>query len=207
MFTGIVQGTARIADAKKRAGLLSLTVDFPESSLQGLQIGASISLDGVCLTVTGFANSFLTFDIMGESLNRTTLGTKQPGDFMNFERSLKFGDEVGGHILSGHVDGTCEIQKISEPENNVVFTFAFNPNYSKYIFPKGYVALNGTSLTVSDVSSETNTFDVWFIPETLKVTTFNSYTVGGKVNLEIDRQTQAIVDTVERVLAAQKSAA
>jgi riboflavin synthase len=119
---------------------------------------------------------------------------------VNIERAAKDGAEIGGHPLSGHIDCVCEIAEIQRPENNCVMTFQVPRAFVGYIFTKGYIGLNGTSLTVSNVDKKSATFQVWFIPETLRVTTFGEKKKGDKINLEIERGTQVIVDTVREFL-------
>jgi riboflavin synthase len=137
---------------------------------------------------------------MQESLDRSTLGNLRVGAKVNFERSLKFGQEIGGHLLSGHIDFSAQITKVDTPPNNHQITFAAPADWMRYIFPKGYVALNGASLTVARCDKGAGTFEVCLIPETLRLTTFGSLRAGDRVNVEIDRQTQVIVDTVTAYL-------
>jgi riboflavin synthase len=175
-------------------------VGLPSSASQGLALGASVAIDGVCLSVSGISGQNVAFDIMQETLSRTTLSTIEVGQEVNFERSAHANSEIGGHIVSGHIDCTSRISSISSPENNLVLTFNVKPAWMKYIFSKGFVALNGCSLTVTNADHASNTFQVWFIPETLRLTTFGVKQVGDSVNLEVERSTQVIVDTVERFL-------
>jgi riboflavin synthase len=146
------------------------------------------------------SGAIVEFDAMQETLCRTTLGVLQVGDGVNAERSARDGAEIGGHPISGHVDDLAEVVSVETPENNHVITFRVQPQWTKYIFPKGYLALNGTSLTVAAVDRDSSTFTVWFIPETLRLTTFGRKVVGDKVNFEIERNTQVIVDTVRGFL-------
>lgn len=200
MFTGIVQGAFPIKSLQRKPGLLSLNIELPERLLEGLEIGASVAVDGICLTVTTVCEHWASFDVMQQTLALTTLGDLQQGDLVNIERSAKQGVEIGGHIVSGHVDGTVEVVAISEPENNRFVSYRAPAAAMKYLFEKGFVALNGCSLTVATVNREQHEFTVCYIPETLRVTTHGAKQIGDKVNFEVDRQTQAIVDTVENVL-------
>lgn len=202
MFTGIIRGIASIKAVQRRTGLDRLKFGFPAGSLAGLEHGASIALDGVCLTVSEFDSETATFDVMHESLRVTTLGSLDIGSTVNFERAATEGAEVGGHAVSGHVDCTAKISAILKPENNHVLTFAVKPEWFRYIFSKGYIAINGASLTITNADRAKNTFDVWLIPETLRMTTFGQKVVGDIVNIEIERQTQVIVDTVTNFLEA-----
>ena len=203
MFTGIVKGLGQITALSDTPGLRSLEVTLPEGLGQGLQRGASVAIGGVCLTVTDIAGDRVSFDSMAETLERTTLGRLQLGSAVNVERSYRIGDEVGGHLVSGHVAGLATIAAITSTATNHVVTFAADPAWMKYLLPKGFVALDGCSLTVSDVDRAAATFRIWFIPETMRLTTFGQKGVGDVVNLEIDSSTQAIVDTVESYLAAR----
>ena len=198
MFTGIVQATFKVLNVEKKKGLHTFKITF-ESLLENLQIGASVSIDGVCLTVTSIEGKAVTFDAMQETLNTTTLKEVDTGDLVNVERSAKQGAEVGGHILSGHIEGTAEIVRIEESENNRMLEFQCSKEWMKYIVSKGFIAVNGASLTINNAHPE-GTFQVHLIPETLRQTTFKSKKVGDRVNIEIDSQTKLIVNTVERYL-------
>lgn len=200
MYTGIVQGSYALQQVIETPGLTTLVVEFPPVLLEELTIGASVGFDGVCLTVTVIDGSQVSFDVMQQTLDVTTLGGVKAFDKVNVERSAKQGVEVGGHIVSGHVDGMAEVVKIEEPENNRFVTYRVPPEKMKYLFDKGFIALNGCSLTMAKVDREACEFTVCYIPETLRVTTHGLKQLGDKVNFEVDRQTQAIVDTVENML-------
>lgn len=200
MFTGIVQGKFPIVAIEEKTQLKRLTVELSSEVVSGLKQGASVSVSGVCLTAAEINGNLVSFDVMLETLKKTTLGLLQIGNLVNIERSAKVGDEIGGHNVSGHVTGMAEIVHIEHPENNCAMTFKCDESWMKYILPKGFISLDGASLTVVNPNKQNGTFEVWFIPETLRLTTFGDKTVGDNVNLEIDPQTQAIVDTVERVL-------
>lgn len=203
MFTGIIPTTAPVTSIEDRPGLRTLAVELPQGMLAALKIGASVAIDGVCLTVTRVDGQVVSFDAMSETQSRTTLGSLEAGERVHVERSAKAGDEVGGHDVSGHVDGTVEVVSVERPENNCIVAFKAPPEAMSYIFPKGFIALAGASLTVVDVDREKCTFTVHLIPETLRVTTFGSRVPGDRVNLEIDRRTQVIVDTVRTFLEEQ----
>lgn len=200
MFTGIVQGGAKIASIEKHGDITRLAVSFPSEALTGVRVGASIAINGCCLTVVSFSKEQVQFDLVPETLGRTTFGGSKVGDAVHFERSLAFGDEVGGHILAGHIDTVAEVLAIQELDGGRNVRFKLPPPFIKYVLPKGYIAVMGASLTVVDVNSSEGSFSVSLIPETLRVTMFDVISVGDIVNIEIDRTTQAIVDTVERVL-------
>jgi len=202
MYTGIVQRVADIIAVEKKTGLNTLVINFDNALLNNLTIGASVAVDGVCLTVTTINNNQVSFDVMQETLNKTTLGLLNAGDKVNLERSAKQGDEIGGHLLSGHVEGTAIITQIRQSENNYVLDFTCPEEWMKYILPKGFIAINGASLTIVDTHA-TGGFNVHLIPETLRATTFKLKQLGDTVNIEIDNQTKVIVTTVERYLHEQ----
>jgi len=198
MFTGIVQGVASVAAITDRPGLRSFTLQFPPGFCAGLEIGASVACDGVCLTVTKLheGEERADFDVMQQSLALTSLGGLQQGSRLNVERAARDGAEIGGHPLSGHVDVMGEIAEIRRPENNHVLRIAVPARWMRYIFAKGYIAINGASLTVAEADRNAGWFEVWLIPETLRMTTFGEKGVGSGLNIEIERQTQVFVDTV-----------
>lgn len=197
MFTGIVQGIATIEEITSRPGLSTLAVRLPEDKVEGVSIGASVAINGTCLTVTRQDGATLYFDAMQETLRLTTLGELKAGDAVNFERAARIADEIGGHLLSGHVHTTARVVEIERPENNVTIWFEVPGEWARYIFPKGYIAINGASLTIGEVRD--NRFNVHLIPETLRATTFGKAETGDRVNIEIDSQTQTIVDTLARL--------
>lgn len=197
MFTGIVQGIATVEDITARPGLSTFAIRLPSHSTEGVTIGASVAINGTCLTVTRQEDDVLFFDAMQETLRLTTLGDLEAGSTVNFERAARIGDEIGGHLLSGHVHTTARIVEILRPENNVTLWFEVPEAWTRYIFPKGYIAINGASLTIGEVKG--NRFNVHLIPETLRATTFGQAAEGERVNIEIDSQTQTIVDTLVRL--------
>ncbi len=200
MFTGIVQGIGTVVAVDHRPGLTQFVIELPPTP-EPPQRGASIALAGTCMTVVCANGHHATFDAMAETLTKTTLGTWSVGTRLNVERSARYGDEIGGHILSGHVSTTATIVTIERPANNYIVRFELPAQYMKYVLPKGYIALDGASLTLVEVDRDTNTCTVHLIPETLRITTFSEREVGSIVNVEFDTMTQAIVDTTERVLS------
>jgi riboflavin synthase len=202
MFTGIVQGVGQIIDIVDQDKLRTYKVKLPHNLTDNIEIGASIANDGCCLTVTSIENNYVTFDIMQETLALTTLGNKKLNDLVNIERSAKYGDEIGGHVMSGHISCTATITNIQKTATNCQMTLSMPEKFMKYVLYKGFIGIDGASLTVGDVND--NQFNIHLIPETLAITTLDTKKVGDSVNIEIDSQTQAIVDTVERVLAAKK---
>ncbi|MFT4274573.1 MAG: riboflavin synthase subunit alpha [Pantoea sp.] len=206
MFTGIVQGTAEIVAIEEKELFRTHVVKLPEELLPGLALGASVANNGCCLTVTAIDGDQVSFDLIKETLRITNLGELQVGDVVNIERAAKFSDEIGGHLMSGHIMTTAEICKIIQSENNREVWFKLqDPSQMKYILHKGFVGIDGISLTVGDVTR--SKFCVHLIPETLERTTLGAKKLGHKVNIEIDPHTQAIVETVERVLAQREAAA
>ena len=199
VFSGIVHSTGTITQASKNKDSLTLEVESSSDFVADLQIGASVCVDGVCLTVTSVTDTLMCFDLIIETLRSTTFDKVKISEQVNLERSIKFGDEIGGHILSGHVSDTLSIDKISKTDENYVLTFKTSSDIVKYIFPKGYVAINGVSLTVGDVSREDNLFNVYLIPETLRRTNLSNKLVGDLVNVEIESQTRNTVDTITQI--------
>tara|TARA_R110002110_G_scaffold383245_4_gene594660 strand:- start:21904 stop:22518 length:615 start_codon:yes stop_codon:yes gene_type:complete len=200
MFTGIVQGKGQLTWIKKQPNMTHIGVRLPENLLNNINIGASISLDGTCLTVVKQEKNIIFFDIVSETLNRTTFSGVALNQIMNIERSLKMGDELGGHQLSGHIMGTAKLLDIRYPsEQQRILTFQCPEKWMSYILPKGYVAINGASLTVVDTDMA-GKFSVHLIPETLAATNLSELKIQESVNIEIDYQTQAIVTTVENYL-------
>ena len=203
MFTGIIQAVATIAALRDQDGLRTFTMEFPEGFCDNLAIGASVSHDGVCLTVTEqLSPTCATFDVMQQSLNITTLGQYQVGDVLNVERAAKDGAEIGGHPLSGHVDFTAPVLQVQSTDTNHKIRFGIAELFRPYVFAKGYIAINGASLTVAEVNRQEGWFEVWLIPETLRMTVFGHKRVGDFVNVEIERHTQVVVDTVRETVEA-----
>ena len=178
---------------------------MPEDMLDNLQLGASVSHNGCCLTVTEVQGDLVSFDLMKETLRLTNLGDLNVGDQVNLERAARFNDEIGGHLMSGHIICTAEVAKILTSENNRQIWFRMpHEDLMKYVLHKGYIGIDGISLTIGEVTR--TRFCVHLIPETLQRTTLGTKRLGDKINIEIDPQTQAIVDTVERVLESREAA-
>lgn len=201
MYTGIVQGVGQIIEIVDQPGLRTYKVKLPDHLTDNITIGASIANDGCCLTVTGFGKDWVSFDIMQETLALTTLGDKKLNDYVNIERSAKYGDEIGGHIMSGHISCTATITDIKKTATNCQMHLVLPKQFIKYVLYKGFIGIDGASLTVGEVTEDG--FNIHLIPETLSITTLDRKQIGDRVNIEIDSQTQAVVDTVERVLANQ----
>ncbi len=202
MYTGITQGLFPVVNMQMQPNLLTYTVRLNNQLMQGLVIGASVSIDGVCQSVRTIENNDVTFDAMQETLEKTTLSDMSEGCLVSVERSAKFGDEIGGHEMAGHVNGTAEVADIIASENNLQLTIRCPKDWMKYILPKGFIAVDGSSLTVGDTEEE-GLFNLHLIPETVRVTNFGNKEVGDRVNIELDAKTRTIVDTVERILQAR----
>ena len=196
MFTGIVQGKGEIVSIESGNEITTFQIRVP--STEGLQIGASVSIDGVCLTAPAFTDDIVSFDVIPETLDKTTLGQLEEGHNVNVERSLRYGDEVGGHLLSGHIIGRGLVSKAERVGDGAQYSIIAPPDVRKYIASKGYVGIDGISLTIGDVSEDH--FDLHLIPETLRLTTIGEKQIGDAVNLEIDSTTMMIVETVERMM-------
>lgn len=205
MFTGIVQGTAEVLAIEEKPNFRTHIVRLPAELLPGLELGASVSHNGCCLTVSEVQGDRVSFDLVKETLRITNLGDLNVGDTINVERAAKFSDEIGGHLMSGHIMTTAEISKIITSENNREIWFKpQDAQQMKYILHKGFIGIDGISLTVGEVTK--TKFCVHLIPETLARTTLGAKRLGDRVNIEIDPHTQAIVETVERVLAQREAA-
>ncbi|EST58993.1 riboflavin synthase [Proteus hauseri] len=202
MFTGIVQGKGRVIAIEDKGDFRTHIIELPNELVGNLETGASVANNGCCLTVTKIEGTKISFDLVKETLRLTNLGELKVGSEVNIERAAKYGDEIGGHVMSGHIVTTAEVAKIITSENNLQIWFRiFDKALMKYILHKGFIGIDGISLTVGDVVN--NRFCVHLIPETRDRTTLGRKRLGDKVNIELDPQTQAIVDTVERVMAQQ----
>lgn len=201
MFTGIVQDVGTVVAIEERELLNTHVVAMSPAMREGLVPGASVAHNGCCLTVTAIEGEHVSFDLMRETLRLTNLGDLKAGSRINLERAARFGDEIGGHAMSGHVMGMASLSEIDEAPNNRRLWFELPPELSRFVFDKGYIGIDGISLTIGAVNA--GRFCVNLIPETLARTTIGERVPGDCVNIEIDPQTQAIVETVERVLAAR----
>lgn len=182
MFTGIITDMGRIAALEQRGDLRARIATAYDTAT--IEIGASIACDGVCLTAVALGEGWFDVDISAETVSKTNLDLWAEGRQINLERALKVGDELGGHIVSGHVDGVAEIVGIRSEGDSTRLTLRAPEALAKYIAPKGSVALNGTSLTVNEVAG--CDFGINLIPHTQEVTTWGRAAVGDRVNLEID---------------------
>ncbi|WP_151718061.1 riboflavin synthase [Gemmobacter serpentinus] len=185
MFTGIVTDIGEVLELEQRGDLRARIGTAYD--VAGIDIGASISCEGVCLTVVALGKvprNWFDVEISAESVSKTNLGTWVVGTPVNLERALRVGDELGGHIVSGHVDGVAEVVALRPEGDSLRVTFRAPEALAKFIAPKGSVALNGTSLTVNEVDG--CDFGVNFIPHTQAVTTWGGVALGQKINLEVD---------------------
>jgi len=202
MFTGIVVGTGSLLEIEEFIDRIHWKVRIPNGLEQGLEEGASVSLDGVCLTATDIQGDIVGFDLIQETLERTTLSERKNGDLLNIERALRYGEEVGGHLVSGHIMGVGEITSIKLYEGTADLRIQSPENISNYIIEKGYIAVDGISLTIGEVN-DSGEFNLHIIPETLRRTTLGTKRTGDMVNLEIDTMTQAVVDTIKRMMPSE----
>jgi len=200
MYTGITQGTYEISKVERKPALLVLVVELGSAMSRGLVPGASVSIDGVCQTVVSAEGGAVAFEVIQETLALTTLGDLEVGDLVAVERSSKVGDEVGGHDVAGHVVGTGEIVEVEHEGHVCDLRVSVPPEWMKYILNKGFIAVDGSSLTVAEPDA-TGHFWLHLIPETLRLTNLGRKQPGDRVNIELDARTVAIVETVERVLA------
>ena len=199
MFTGIVQGTGEVISIADGGSVRRFSIKMSDLSNE-LEMGASVSVDGVCLTATRMDGSTVDFDAVPETLERSTLGGLDVGDSVNLERALRMGDELGGHVLSGHIMATAEVLSRTEVGEGVDMGISISSRIRPFVMEKGFIAVDGISLTVGSVRAES--FDVHLIPETLERTTIGDKTEGALVNIEVDPMTQAVVETVARMLEA-----
>ena len=198
MFSGIVQTVGKIESIKDKNNIKTIRIETHGDYLKDIAIGQSVSVDGVCLSLVKKNNEYCEFEAVEETINRTTLGSYKQGTKVNLEKSLKFGDTVGGHFVSGHIHTRgriVEVELVGESKNILI---EIEEKWIKYLTEKGYISVNGASITIGKVSK--NTFYIHLIPETLKTTNLDELIYGKYVNLEFDQTTIAIVDTTERLI-------
>lgn len=183
MFTGIIEELGKVKDLKRRGDVSRLTV-LAKDITRNVDTGDSIAVNGACLTLVEFTKDELTFEVMNETLSKTTIGTLRRNDSVNLEPSLKLGDKLSGHILSGHIDTVGKVKKIVKSSKTCQIEISFPVQLRKYIAPKGSIALDGVSLSVGEVGRDW--FSVYLIPHTLKLTRFNSLKSRNPVNIEVD---------------------
>ena len=195
MFTGIVQATGVVRSIHRGSDAARLAVDAPDLA-RPIADGASICVNGVCLTVTRSDSSTIEFDVVPETLSRSTLGTLAPRARVNLEPSLRAGDRMDGHVVQGHVDGTARVTEVRRGDEGYVVTFAAGGELMPYVIPKGSIAIDGVSLTIAATTG--NTFSIALIPTTLKGTTLSDLRTGDRVNVETDVVARTIVTTLQR---------
>ena len=198
MFSGIVQTVGKIESIKDKNHIKTIRIETYGDYLEDIEIGQSVSVDGVCLSLVKKNNELCEFEAVEETINRTTLGSYKQGTKVNLEKSLKLGDTVGGHFVSGHIHTRgriVEVELVGESKNILV---EIEEKWIKYLTEKGYISVNGASITIGKVSK--NTFYIHLIPETLKTTNLDELVYDNYVNLEFDQTTIAIVDTTERLI-------
>jgi riboflavin synthase alpha subunit len=190
MFSGIIDAIGKIKHAEVRPDrtVLSITAD---GYWNDLPPGASVAIDGVCLTLTGSEDSTAYFDVIAETLRLTTLGDYRPGDRVNLQKSLRVGDRIDGHFVQGHVDGTANVERVESTPAEAKWWFAPQPNLMEFIVPKGSIAVDGIALTIVDVAADR--FSVALIPTTLERTTLGSKQRGARVNVETDILARTII--------------
>lgn len=198
MFTGIIEEIGIIKNVKKNNKSSIITIQG-KKIFEDINIGDSISVNGVCLTVTTFSNEIFTADVMNETLSRSSLGSLQNGSYVNLERAMSASGRFGGHIVSGHIDGTGKIIKIKRDDNAIWYTVTVEDNLIKYIVEKGSIAIDGISLTVVNVNE--NSFSVSIIPHTSQETILSHRLVGDIVNIEND----IIGKYVEKLITFEKN--
>lgn len=200
MYTGIVQGLGRVVALEPTISGLHITLRIPSALLRDLQIGASVSVDGVCLSVVTINGELISFDAINATLERTNLGDRRVGEVVNVERSARQGDENGGHAMYGHVSDTARISSMQLDGPRAHIELHVRAPWNRYIFPRGFLSINGCSLTLAEADSDHGWCRVNLIPETIRVTSFSQYKVGDRLNIEVEQQTQVLVDVIERVL-------
>ena len=196
MFTGIIQSVGRIARLEPRGGDVRLHVDTADLDLADVQLGDSIAVSGVCLTAVTLDARGFSADVSNETLSLTTLGKHKAGDPVNLEKALRLADRLGGHLVSGHVDGVGKVVSITPDGRSLRWVFEVPAALSRYIAAKGSICIDGTSLTVNEVNG--HRFGVNLIPHTVEHTTFVDRKAGDAVNLEVD----VVARYVERLLGA-----
>ena len=179
VFTGIIEEVGRVTSATRRNLVIATS-----NALQGIELGGSMAVNGVCLTITNFNINSFSVDIMTETLMRTNLGLLIAGDRVNLERPLALGGRLGGHLVQGHVDDTGRVASVTRDDETILTRFETSPGVMRYIVDKGFIAIDGISLTV--VTRNTGSFQVSVVGYTQKHTTLGSRQVGDLVNLEVD---------------------
>jgi riboflavin synthase len=202
MFTGIVSGQGIIHKIKNNVDYASITIKAPAGFSKNLKRGASVAVNGVCLTAKKGATDLLEFDVITETLEKTNFKLLSKGNKVNLERSMKADTEIGGHLVSGHIHGVGIIKSINDRGQTKDLRIQPPASLMEYLFYKGYVGLNGCSLTIGKVFK--SSFNIHLIPETIKVTNFQNMKKGDLINIEIDQTTINTVETIKKIMLERK---
>ncbi|MDC3398377.1 riboflavin synthase subunit alpha [Gammaproteobacteria bacterium] len=202
MFTGIVSGQGYIHKVKNNVDYTSITIKAPAGFSKNLKRGASVAVNGVCLTAKKGATDLLQFDVITETLEKTNFKLLSKGNKVNLERSMKANTEIGGHLVSGHIHGVGVIKSIDDRGQTKDLRIQPPASLMEYLFYKGYVGLNGCSLTIGKVFK--SSFNIHLIPETIKVTNFQKMKKGDLINIEIDQTTINTVETIKKIMLERK---
>ena len=203
MFTGIVSGKGNLKKIVKCEGYISLIIQAPKGFAKNLSKGASVSVNGVCLTVKKGRTDLLEFDVIEETIKKTNLKNISRSSKLNLERSMTTNTEIGGHLVSGHIHGTGEVLKVINRKETKDLLIKIPSQLREYFFYKGYVALNGCSLTIGKVLK--SSFYIHLIPETVSITNFKEIKKGDLINIEVEQTTINTVETVKRVMLERKA--
>ncbi len=203
MFTGIVSGKGNLKKIVKYEDYISLIIQAPKGFAKNLSKGASVSVNGVCLTVKKGRTDLLEFDVIEETLKKTNLKNISRLSKLNLERSMTANTEIGGHLVSGHIHGTGEVLKVINRKETKDLLIKIPSQLREYFFYKGYVALNGCSLTIGKVLK--SSFYIHLIPETVSITNFKEIKKGDLINIEVEQTTINTVETVKRVMLERKA--
>ena len=203
MFTGIVSGKGNLKKIVKCEGYISLIIQAPKGFAKNLSKGASVSVNGVCLTVKKGRTDLLEFDVIEETLKKTNLKNISRSSKLNLERSMTANTEIGGHLVSGHIHGTGEVLKVINRKETKDLLIKIPSQLREYFFYKGYVALNGCSLTIGKVLK--SSFYIHLIPETVSITNFKEIKKGDLINIEVEQTTINTVETVKRFMLERKA--
>lgn len=207
MYTGIVLGTERVEAVQQHDGFHTIFVSNQKGFMDDVFVGASVAIDGTCLTVTGITDdkTQVSFDVAALTLSLTTLADLKVGDLVNVERSFKVGMENGGHNIYGHIEGKATLVNIIHIGQTLQFDIQIPEHCMKYFFLKGFIGLHGCSLTVNRVDLEHHQISVNLIPETIRLTKFGQMQIGDQLNFEIDQTTRTLVDTLENIYARNRA--
>lgn len=204
MYTGIVQSIASVRSISPHTGHTSISLSTPTELFGDIKTGASVAIDGTCLTVTQHDSDTVSFDISYKTAVLTTLKNLKVGDEVNVERSHKFMEENGGHNLYGHIDGVAEVMSWENKGKTARVVIKVPETAIHYFFQKGFIGVHGCSLTIDSIDEERHTLSLNLIPETLRTTNLRSKRVGDHLNYEIDQTTRTLVDTIKRTLSSSR---